>query len=219
MLVDSFTRVYYQCEFDSLINCCSFLSSKIQKEGTDFRNNYKNELESVEERDRDDYEMFLDEQNYNLKFVYPNLLWNSYFLLSYSIFEKFINDICLCASRKSSADIELKDLNGQGIVRARIFLLKVIKLDSFITDKDWEEIRFLGDLRNIIAHTGGTLKYNNDNHKKISKKIIGRIGITISNKSENGLEFYLSEDFLISAIKTFQRSINELARKKIGVDS
>ncbi|CAI1745999.1 Uncharacterised protein [Serratia liquefaciens] len=217
MIIDSFTRAFYNIKFDSLIESFSFLIEGVRKEESYLRESYQNELECVGEEHRDAYENFLEDKHYNLSTEYPNLLWSSYYLLSYSMFENFINEICNEASKKIDTDIHLKDLNGQGLVRARNFLLKVIHIDSFLTNENWENIKFMGELRNIIAHTAGRLDYNNENHKKLSEKIKRRDDITLINEYDKGADVLLNKGFLISAIKLFKSSVNELGMKKINI--
>ncbi|KHS64159.1 hypothetical protein QT13_19220 [Pectobacterium brasiliense] len=217
MITNGITRAFYNIKFDALIESCSFLHEGIKKEERYLRDNYQHELECVDEEHRYAYENFLEDKSYNLSTEYPNLLWSSYYLLAYSMFENFINEICNEASNKIDTDIDLKDLNGQGLVRARIFLLKVIHIDSFLTNENWEEIKFMGELRNIIAHTTGRLDYNNGNHKKLSEKIKRRNDVTLTNEYDKGADVFLNKDFLISAIKLFKSSVNELGMKKINI--
>ena len=42
------------------------------------------------------------------------------------MFEKHLNDVCKILEKETKTEIGLKDLKGQGIERAKIFLSKVL---------------------------------------------------------------------------------------------
>jgi hypothetical protein len=67
---------------------------------------------------------------------------------------------CLCRYLISSnkIKIELKDLRGEGIERAKIFLNKVCDINFPETSNEWNEIKKLNKVRNCIIHAEGEIE-------------------------------------------------------------
>jgi hypothetical protein len=90
--------------------------------------------------------------------AYPQLFFKSIFASAYGSFEQYLNSICL-QDAKQRAGVGLKDLRGEGIHRARLYLTKVAG-KTFPATSEWRDLCDYGLLRNALLHTDGDLSSN-----------------------------------------------------------
>ena len=108
-----------------------------------------------------------------------NLMRSSFFISLYSYLEAQLNKECQLSQQDNpQIKILLKDINGNGIDRAKTYLVKVLDT-SFPFDKDsaWETIRWFGKIRNCIVHAEGkvtepNLKKYIENHPNLHCEMI-----------------------------------------------
>ncbi|PIB45223.1 hypothetical protein AOA59_05490 [Pseudomonas sp. 2822-15] len=96
-------------------------------------------------------------------------------LASYAYLENSMSK--LCGKYYESMDLPLKpeEVRGEGIVKFRIYLEKLAKIDLETVNKNWSHLTTLNLIRNCIVHADGDA-----NLIKNSSKLIG-----IINKSKN----------------------------------
>ena len=99
--------------------------------------------------------------------VFPTLQWTSIFNSAYSLFERHLNDLCGILGKNAATRIELTDLNGQGIERAKIFLSKIVGITYVFASTEWRDIQNYSKVRNIFVHASGKLDLTKEKHKKI----------------------------------------------------
>ena len=121
------------------------------------------------------------------QFKYPNIHRESTVLTIFSFLEKELNNLCDILSRFIDSDLKFKDLSGQGVERALLYLRKVIKFKFATSSKEISYIRGFNQVRNHIVHNGGELP-ENQSHKlnkfiQSNKNITGNPGgsLTILN--------------------------------------
>ena len=69
-----------------------------------------------------------------------------------------MNSLCLHLQRSHSYPVELNDLRGEGIVRAKIYLEKLAGIDFTLINGEWSELIAFNKLRNCIVHSEGNIK-------------------------------------------------------------
>lgn len=109
-----------------------------------------------------DVEKFLDEQakseeseaeRRKMEEYFPNLLRSSLFVTIYSTVENELNRLCSQLAKDDSLDVE--DLRGNGIIRARTFLCKVCRVDFPDSSEEWKQLKEYNQLRNVLVHDNG----------------------------------------------------------------
>jgi hypothetical protein len=92
--------------------------------------------------------------------AYPQLLRASLFSTAYGLFENFLNTICKQSHSQGYVDgVTLKDLRGDGINRAKLYLAKVVK--TMPPDgPEWQDLSDYGLLRNSLVHAQGDVAEN-----------------------------------------------------------
>jgi hypothetical protein len=88
---------------------------------------------------------------------FSNLLRTSFFVSLYSYLENQVNNECQRSKQENpQIKISLSDIRGRGIIRAKIYLVKVLDTSfPFGKDPTWESIQWLNEVRNCIVHSEG----------------------------------------------------------------
>ena len=86
-----------------------------------------------------------------------NILRRSLFVTAYSTFEHFLMDLCEYAKNKFQLNLSVKDFPGNGIRKARDYLVNVGNFEV-PSGKVWQEILAYNKLRNCVVHNGSELE-------------------------------------------------------------
>lgn len=161
---------------------------------------------------------------YELTEVFPRILRNSLFVLSYSMIENFLNNFCDSAKRHYGLKLTLSDLKGRGVERARAYLKKVAEID-FSDGKEWVEIKHYNQVRNFIVHNNGELDDSGD-AKEVEKYIKAKSDLLDLKKDIIGKKvvkktIVIKRDFCKEVLKTardflfqFDDAISAWAKRK-----
>ncbi len=174
-------------DFDLITTILKISDENLKEKMTTLSHEYKETLKKcgtfeLEEQAEIHFEELLQEYA-----QLPNILYTSLFLSSYALLEQKMAKLCEEYQTTNKTDIKLKDLNGKGIKKTKLYLRKV----AGIAEKDfknWEKISIYNKIRNCILHNGGiiqdkdlkclnnfkdkykVLEINNDNSMELSKK-------------------------------------------------
>ncbi|EHI97263.1 hypothetical protein CDLVIII_0528 [Clostridium sp. DL-VIII] len=94
------------------------------------------------------------------------LAYYSLIITLVSMLEDSFNSLCRAYQMMKKYTITYKDIHGQGIERAVLYLELVAGIKGIKNDMQWEYIKTIRDARNMIAHNGGNIdksqidKYN-----------------------------------------------------------
>ncbi len=88
---------------------------------------------------------------------FPQYQRQSQLIMVISLFEDYLNQLCLSFERANRLNIAVNDFKGSGIKRAKIYLEKAVGI-PFPSDGDsWQRILDAQLIRNIVVHNGGHL--------------------------------------------------------------
>ncbi len=106
----------------------------------------EDERESIIDWYLDDYLKYKDS--------FPTTLRNSYLIGYYSIYDYYLNYLCIHAQKIYKKDIDIDLLRGEGIWRSRNYLEKICSIN--ISDSsEWNEIIMINKIRNSFVHNLG----------------------------------------------------------------
>ncbi|AME05692.1 hypothetical protein NNG64_11400 [Bacillus siamensis] len=131
---------------------------------------------------------------------YPQVIRKTIFLQTYFSFEGYLNNLCSDYKKKLDTDLDYKDMRGQGIERAKLYLTKVCNVTiPFLTD-EWKLIKSYNMLRNALVHNNSII--DKSNLKTIPK------GVALNSYSEEKIStnYYLEleKEFLDDAFLTYR---------------
>jgi len=104
------------------------------------------------------------------------LVFYSVVLTMVSVLEEFFNTLCRAYYIMNKYSISQKDISGQGLERAILYLDKVVGVKNIKNDANWEYVKTIRDARNIIVHNGG-------NVSKSDIKKFEKFGIYVDDES------------------------------------
>ncbi|MED1122438.1 hypothetical protein [Bacillus atrophaeus] len=80
----------------------------------------------------------------------------------YGDFEYYLNLICNAYKTKHNYKLDFKDISGNGIKRAVIYLTKVIQVRDLKNTSEWNELTHWNRVRNIIVHNNRAIRNKED---------------------------------------------------------
>jgi hypothetical protein len=106
----------------------------------------------------------------NITQEFPQYQRQSQVIMIVSLFEDYLNQLCLSFEVKNTLDVALTDIKGSGIDRAKTYLKKAVGI-PFPSDGDsWKIIRDAQLIRNIVAHNASHLdEVRHATHLKVVK--------------------------------------------------
>ncbi|MGP0579179.1 hypothetical protein ACTP13_19530 [Paenibacillus peoriae] len=134
--------------------------------------------------------------------AFPQILIKSLFLSAYSCLEVCLTEVSEIIQKEQNLLIKPDDFRGSGVLRALLYLKKVVLL-PILSDHEMEmDIRALNKLRNFYAHDG-------KNHIKAKSPVhqaAERFGIVQDSTIEifGIVQIYLDKEFLNKAIYTIK---------------
>ncbi len=116
----------------------------------------------------------LDEDSWDLKEIFeayfPSLQRSSAFLTVWGFLEHELDKLCLQYQSEKGFGLTLSDLSDKRIDRSTSYLEKVAGLEGLKSSKEWDEIKTVQRIRNVVAHDNGRLR---DHQGKSKSGIVG----------------------------------------------
>ncbi len=177
--------------------------------------NFRKELErykkSLSDNDDDTYNHQRNLQH-NLETEFPQYHWKATILVVFSIFEDNLNRLCLIFEDDGKLKLRLKDISDKGINGAKVYLSKVVDID-FPSGGNWQQIKRVKAVRNILAHTSGYVDRKNKSHNEVYRIAESDKNLRIAKYShfKNGRdEIFLKPDYILDFITTLESFYGEL---------
>ena len=86
-----------------------------------------------------------------------------------NVLEKAQNDLSRTLCRKHGYPIDVLDLKGNGIKRAKTYLEKLARIDFSDLESEWSYLEILNKVRNFIVHSQGEIVYSQGELEKFKK--------------------------------------------------
>ncbi len=140
------------------------------------QDNQKNLMESFEaetkdmtEAEKSDFDQFHEDDYIEAGSDFPRLLFSSFVVTWYSFTENHLIDLCAKRGLRIMLSIRDSEHYGEGVRRACKFLNDAA---NYRIDSDhWQELLYIGRVRNKIVHEGGRLTYSYINSESKSVQI------------------------------------------------
>jgi hypothetical protein len=97
----------------------------------------------------------------------PNLFRRSLFIAAYSVLETHLNSLATDKQEYKGIALALNDVRGQGIERAQLYLKKVVGEPFPDKSIEWQVLKRLGDVRNILVHRYGRVDESGSRDKDL----------------------------------------------------
>ena len=172
----------YQEEFDELLASCQAEQKRTKDHEDDSEHNYS-------------YSDAIRE----IEFISLRMHRYSVILASYAYVENSMSK--LCNKYYDSMNLPLKpfEVSGDGIVKFKLYLEKLAKIDFKTINKQWSHLTTLNLIRNCIVHADGDAS--------LIKKSTKLIGIIDSSKDLSFIEeqlIMMDDSYIYSTVDTIQ---------------
>lgn len=158
-------------EFDVLSRHIEFSNRAIKSEISEIKKEIDKEIKTLDEYDHEDYLDYISDEYEHAASIIPNIQWRSDFISIYSYFEYALNKICSITQKRSNLNLSFKDLSGQGITRARNYLVKVAGIEAPFQSNKWQRAKLLAEVRNALVHRNAEVEYTLNDKKSLSAKL------------------------------------------------
>jgi hypothetical protein len=170
------------------------------------------QLTDLNQREQDSFFRDINDRWIETAETLPRLQWYSQLLTVYGYFEKLLNDLCIEQRDAKKLPLSLKDLHGQGIERARNYLVKLVGLNKAFSTTEWQRIKSIGVLRNSVAHRDGFVDFEPDNSKSTYSKLnkISSVELRQETINQDDAQIFFGEQVIIDTIELFDIFIRRL---------
>lgn len=146
----------------------------------------------------------LDDETWDLAGIFseyfPSLQRRSALLTVCSYFEHELDKLCLLYQSEKGFKLALSDLSGKGVDRSTTYLEKVAGLNVHKESKEWDHIKKIQNIRNVIVHQNGKLRDHKGNPIKAAIDYKNQM-VYLSGDDE----IVLKEGFLLHVVGTYKR--------------
>jgi hypothetical protein len=184
---------WYQYDASFSIELMISFGDGIEKQAAESIANYKNAKQLGGHRGLDD--------GWDLDNIFgeyfPSLQRRSAFLTVWSYLEHQLDQLCLFYQSEKKFRLSFMDLSGKGIDRSAGYLEKVAGLQGLKASEEWDLLKTLQRIRNVIAHDDGKLR---DHQGKPKNGIIAdmkKVGFLTGDE-----EIVIAEGFLSQVTHT-----------------
>jgi hypothetical protein len=139
----------------------------------------------------------LDENTFNLNEIFevyfPSLQRRSAFLTVWGFLEHQLDQLCFFYQSERKARLSFKDLSGTGIDRSTDYLEKVVNLQGLKASVEWNALKTLQRIRNVIAHNDGRLQDHAGKRKDGIIADMKKVGFLTGEEEIDVAEGFLSQ--------------------------
>lgn len=102
---------------------------------------------------------YFAEEHYIIENIFLKSFRYSMVVTSYSLLEIAMNDLCHYLRHSKKLSLNLDEIKGEGIERAKLYLSKVCSIDFPERSAEWNDIQKVNRIRNCIVHAEGDIEY------------------------------------------------------------
>lgn len=151
----------------------------------------------------------LDNETWDLEGIFgehfPSLQRRSALLTICGYFEYELDELCVLYQSEKSFKLALSDLSDKGIDRATNYLEKVAGIDTHKTSKEWNQIKKIQKIRNVIVHQDGKLYDHQGNPIKAAIDFVNEI-----DSLEGEKEVIIKKGFLSYVVGIYKDYFKQL---------
>ncbi len=148
-------RQFTERRFEQFESYGRQLEGMFKRQVESFNVRIEAKLKNMPESQRQDFVDSAAEDYAELHETFPEMFRASLFVMCMADFEHTLNGLAELFQNVKKLEISFKDLRGEGMDRARLYLKKVAKVGFPDDSPLWPKIKEFSALRNIIVHADG----------------------------------------------------------------
>lgn len=181
---------------------------KFQRDKEHLLKSFDETIKGLRENEINEIVEYYAEENSKIEEVNIQLFRKSIIIMLYSFLENSLNSLCRHLKYLMDISIDLYDLRGSGIYRAKKFLENLANIDFSNLNKEWEYLSNLNKIRNCLVHTGGNI-YRANNAENLRNIINGEPALKIKNDKY----ILIEKEYIDMCIVNIERFLKKLHRK------
>ena len=109
--------------------------------------------------DAAEYSLLFQERNFEVDFIHPRILRGPFLVTLLAVYESAVTEIARRIQKSKGARISLEDIRASDFLsQSKKYYEDVLQFELSTSNKRWQRIRLLSELRNVIAHANGRLE-------------------------------------------------------------
>jgi len=191
-------EIMINIDLDNLKEYANTLEDLLEQKERSFSIQIEQEAHTFTEDQREEFYEFHADTHWQIAEVFPDILRKSLFTTCYSYLEDSLNRYGDYLYKHNTYKLTLSDLKHDGIVRAQVYLKKVVGINFPDQTPTWMDIKQYNLIRNFIIHNNGKIKGDPNKLEPIMKFIDDHPSITLKDRER----IVLSKEFSLEFIKT-----------------
>lgn len=158
----------------------------------------------------------LDDVTWDLRSVcveyFPGLQRRSALITLFSFFEHELNKLCSLFQTTEKYELALREVAGTGVDRARTYLSKVAALDLKKAAGQWNEVKNIQMVRNLLVHADGRLPGTDEADRGGVRKYVASC-VSLGGQTEISIHAgYL--EHVLGAFDAYFREVHTAIRRR-----
>lgn len=131
-------------------------------------------------------------------------------IATWAVYEAGVNSVADHVRQVKQVSLKMSDLRGDFLTRAKMYFQDVLKLELHPLATDWDRLKRLASLRNVLTHTNGRLEdIHEDERRRIQSWTGAATGVEILDEEY----VVVSLAFVSDSWKFLDRLLNELTER------
>jgi hypothetical protein len=135
---------------------------------------------------------------------FPQYHRKASFLMIFALLEDDLTQFCTAIAAEQKLTTTVFNTPGKGIERAKAYLTKVAGLPFPASTPEWQRIKLLSDVRNVLIHAAGYLEPSNAQHERV-RRMAAAVNSGLLLHHHARVQISLEPDFLSKVITTLER--------------
>ena len=182
-----------------------FIEEEIVRAVENADREFQDKLQTLGSQDEAEWDLLRQERDFQVEFFLPRVFRGAFLVTLFSVYETAVTEIAELIQDKRGIKISLDDLRHDLLTRAKIYYSNVLDFELSKSDKHWQRIKLLSDLRNAIAHRDGRL---NMMTPTVMNRLLKAKGI-----SERFGYIVVDESFLQDTFSAVKEELEELVAR------
>lgn len=145
----------------------------------------------------------------NLANEFPQYHRKAFFLMIFAMLEDDLTEFCRSTAAEQTLAASVSTAPGRGIERAKGYFTKMAGFPFPASTPEWQLIKLLSDVRNVLIHAAGYLEAANAQHERV-RKVAAAAGSGLLLHHHARVQISLEPDFLPTVIATLERFYERL---------
>ena len=204
--------VYTLIDFDIIERLCNLGKTALDAEMEYLYQAMDRDYQNLESEDEEgDYLAHVNDEYIEVSETLPCLHWYAQFLVSYSFFEKALNNLSYSFQKHKKFTLSLKDIDGQGIARAKTYLSKVCGIETPFTLPEWQMAKLYSEIRNAVAHRSGFVDYVPHDPRSLCFRLQNK-GVELKQETfgQDDAQIILTGEFILESLKVYRVILSEI---------